>query len=227
MDPGTTISPADCPQIIDPARRLKYQEITGALQYLVQWTRPDLSFATNELARVNHNPSDIHQQSAYRVLRYLKGTVDLGITYTRDTKYANRLIAFSDADFLACVDTRRSISSYIMMMNGATISWKSRQQKAVSTSTSQAEFVSASWADDEVLWLRRTLLDLNVPQLQPTPLWEDNRACRIISDVRKYRPQRALQAHRLSRTLATRTRSRLDRSPPRLSHSGHDGGYGH
>jgi hypothetical protein len=67
-------------------------------------------------------------------------------------------------------------------MNGAAISWKSRQQKAVSTSTSQAEFVSASWAADEVLWLRRTLLDLGVPQLQPTPLWEDNRACRMMSE---------------------------------------------
>ena len=86
MDPGHTISPADCPQIIDPARRLKYQEITGALQYLVQWTRADISFATNELAKVNHNPSEQHLHDAYRVLKYLKGTVGLGITYTRDTQ---------------------------------------------------------------------------------------------------------------------------------------------
>ena len=182
MEAGYTISKDDCPDTPDSARRLLYQEITGALQYLVQWTRPDLAFATNELAKVNSNPSEKHLAAAKRVLRYLKGCAHLGLTYTRDQEHANRLIAFADADFAACVDTRRSISSYVIMMNGSAISWKSRQQKSVATSTSQAEFVSASWAADEILWLRRTLLDLNAPQLQPTPLWEDNRACRMMSE---------------------------------------------
>jgi hypothetical protein len=182
LDAGFTISKSDSPKTVDPARCHKFQEITGALQYLVQWTRPDLAFATNELAKVNSNPSESHLQTAYRVLRYLKGTAHLGLTYTRDLPHANRLIAFADADFAACADTRRSISSFITMMNGGAVSWKSRQQKSVATSTSQAEFVSASWAADEVLWLRRTLLDLHAPQTQPTPLWEDNRACRMMSE---------------------------------------------
>lgn len=182
LDAHYTVSKDDCPKVPDPARRLKYQEIVGSLQYLVQWTRPDLAFSTNELAKVSNNPSEGHLKDAYQVLRYLKGSANLGLTYTRDGKYPNRLIAAADADFAACVTTRRSISSYVCMLNGGAVSWKSRQQKAVATSTSQAEFVSASWAADEVLWLRRTLLDINVPQTQPTPLWEDNRACRMMSE---------------------------------------------
>lgn len=182
LDAGFTINKSDCPATPDPVRRLKFQEITGALQYLVQWTRPDLAFPTNELAKVNSNPSEDHLKVAHRVLRYLKGSADLGLTYTRNTAHPNRLIAYADADFAACTDTRRSISSYITTLNGAAVSWKSRQQKAVATSTSQAEYVSASWAADEILWLRRTLLDANAPQTQPTPLWEDNRACRMMSE---------------------------------------------
>jgi hypothetical protein len=182
MDAGYVINKSDSPDSPDLKRTLRYQEITGSLQFLVSWTRPDLSFCTNELAKVNSNPSEQHLRDAYRVLRYLKGTATLGLTYTRGTPEANRLIAFADADFAACTDTRRSISAYVCMLNGACISWKSKQQKAVSTSTSQAEFVSASGAADEVLWLRRTLADLDVPQNAPTPLWEDNRACRMMSE---------------------------------------------
>ena len=182
LEAGYTISKTDCPEIPDPKRRLRFQEITGSLQFLVQWTRPDLSFSTNELAKVNSNPSEEHLQMAYRVLKYLKGTAHLGLTYTRDLENPNQLIGWADADFAACTDTRRSISAYVLMLNGAAVSWKSRQQKSVATSTSQAEFVSASWAADEILWLRRSLAELHVPQKQATPLYEDNRACRMMSE---------------------------------------------
>jgi hypothetical protein len=182
MDAGYMITKTECPERPDEARRLKYQEITGSLQFLVQWTRPDLAFATNELAKVNSNPAAEHLAAAMRVLRYLKGTAHLGLTYTRDLDNPNQLIGWADADFAACTDTRRSISAYILMMNGGAVSWKSRQQKSVSTSTSQAEFVSASWAADEILWLRRSLAELHAPQTQATPLFEDNRACRMMSE---------------------------------------------
>ena len=182
MEAGYMITKTECPEHPDEARRLKYQEITGSLQFLVQWTRPDLAFATNELAKVNSNPAAEHLAVAMRVLRYLKGTAHLGLTYTRDLDNPNQLIGWADADFAACTDTRRSISAYILMMNGGAVSWKSRQQKSVSTSTSQAEFVSASWAADEILWLRRTLSELHAPQAQATPLFEDNRACRMMSE---------------------------------------------
>ena len=67
------------------------------------------------------------------------------------------------------------------MLAGAGLSWKSAQQKSVATSTTEAEFVSASKASDEILWLHRVLADAGSPQTT-TPLYEDNRACRLLSE---------------------------------------------
>jgi hypothetical protein len=66
-------------------------------------------------------------------------------------------------------------------MNGAAVAWKSKKQGAVATSSSEAEFVVASRAADEILWERRVLASLHLPQREPTPLYEDNRACRLMS----------------------------------------------
>jgi hypothetical protein len=156
--------------------------LVGTLLYLTVWTRPDLVFATQQLARFSHDPHEKHWIAGMRVLKYLKGTTDVGITYTRNLDNANRLLAWADADWAACTETRRSISGYISTLNGGALSWKCRQQKSVATSTSEAEFVSASRASDDVIFLRRVLKDANDEQLHPTPLYEDNRSCRMMSE---------------------------------------------
>jgi hypothetical protein len=128
------------------------------------------------------NPGVKHWQVAKRVLRYLTGTTNYGLTYTRDLANPNRLIAYADADWATCPETRRSVSAFVVMLNGAAVAWKSKKQGAVATSSSEAEFVAASKAADELVWERRLLADLSFPQLTPTPLYEDNRACRLMSE---------------------------------------------
>ena len=103
------------------------------------------------------SPPPVGPPSPGSVLRYLKGTADLGITYTRDLPNPNGLTAYADADWAQCTATRRSYSAYCLMLNGGAVSWKSAQQKSVASSTSEAEFVIASKASDEILWLRRVL----------------------------------------------------------------------
>jgi hypothetical protein len=127
------------------------------------------------------NPGVKHWLAAKRVLRYLKGTSSLGLTYTRGLSNPNRLIAYADADWATCPETRRSISGYCTIMNGAAVAWKSKKQGAVAISSSEAEFVAASRAADEIVWERRVLASLHLPQREPTPLYEDNRACRLMS----------------------------------------------
>jgi hypothetical protein len=117
-----------------------------------------------------------------RVLRYLKGSKHIGITYTRGIDNANRLLSWADADWAACTATRRSTSGYVSTMNGGAISWKCRQQKSVATSTSEAEYVAASRASDDILYLRRVLEGAGNKQTTPTPLYEDNRSCRMMSE---------------------------------------------
>ena len=127
------------------------------------------------------DPHEKHMTAAIRVLRYLSGTKFLGITYTRDLSDPNRLLAFADADWASCTETRRSISGFICLLNGGAIQWRSRQQCSVATSTAEAEFIAASRASDELLWLRRVMDGAGLSQTTPTPLFEDNRSCRMMS----------------------------------------------
>mmetsp|Transcript_16535 Transcript_16535/g.39812 ORF Transcript_16535/g.39812 Transcript_16535/m.39812 type:complete len:477 (-) Transcript_16535:1846-3276(-) len=182
MEPGRHLLDSDRPDTPDPAMSQTYQEIVGSLQYLCTWTRPDLLFATNQLAKHMSNPGRVHMAAAHRVLRYLKGTADYGLTYSSNSSVPALLRAWADADWATCTDTRRSYSGAVFSLASAAVHWSSKQQTSVSTSTTEAEYVSASKAADDVLWLRRVLEDAGARQDLPTPLFEDNRACRLLSE---------------------------------------------
>ncbi len=78
------LSLMDSPEEVDPRVQSEYRAIVGSLMYLYQWTRPDLGFAVAFLSRYLHKPGEKHLQAAKHVLRYLQGTIGLGIRYTRD-----------------------------------------------------------------------------------------------------------------------------------------------
>ena len=97
----------------------------------------------------------VHLQTAERVLQYVCGTYDQGITY-RDlgAEVKNKQIGWVDSDFGSDPDTRKSMTGYLMSLNGGAISWRSSRQGGVTLSSSEAEFVVASQADQEVVYLR-------------------------------------------------------------------------
>jgi len=96
-------------------------------------------------------------EAAEDVLRYLRTTWNETITYTRRSRRVNELWGWVDVDWAVDTDTRRSDTGNIFLMNGVSISWKSRQQDNFSLSTSEAQFVAASQAAQEVVYLRATL----------------------------------------------------------------------
>jgi len=122
-------------------------------------------------------------QAAKRVLRYLAGTKDLGLKFTRPSdELLNRLHGFVDSDWAGCLDTRKSTTGYVLMLNGAVVSWKSKRQNVValrSSSAEAAEFMAASSLSlvQEVIAVRKLLEKLGVPQQDPTAIGEDNRTC--------------------------------------------------
>ena len=184
MSPGTLLLPTkdDIPPVTNPLLTKKYQKLCGSVMYLSVWTRPDISFTVQQLAKYMANPQPHHWNAAIHLLRYLKHTPILGITYTKSQHGPDhRLDAFADSDFASCPITRRSYNAFINMLGGGAVSWRCRQQKSVATSTTESEFVSASNCADEVLWIRR-ILEYFAPQLTPTRLFEDNRACRMLSE---------------------------------------------
>ena len=114
LDVDVNLSLQDCPEEVDPELQRNYRELVGSLIYLYQWTRPDIGYAVTFLSRYLHKPGEKHWAQARNVLRYLKGTQDYGIHYTRDMtrlqvrkQKINTLYALSDSDFAGCRDTAR------------------------------------------------------------------------------------------------------------------------
>jgi hypothetical protein len=149
-------------------QRKEYQSIVGSLMFAMVGTRPDIAYAISVLSRFAANPSKDHISAARRVLRYLNGSLDRGINYGNSV-FDNDLThlgitCYTDADWGGCLETRRSTSGYVCMINGGPSSWCSKRQTTVSTSTCEAEFKAGTPAAKEVTWMRTLLWELGVLQ---------------------------------------------------------------
>eukprot|EP00961_Rhodomonas_salina_P283943 3837482-Rhodomonas_salina.1 len=107
--------------------------------YLSGFTRPDIAHSVNQCSRFMSNPGQSHMNAARRILRYLAGSADLGITYeAQPASRENLLWGFADADHAGDPDTRRSVTGYVTMLCGGAISWASNRQAVVALSSSEA-----------------------------------------------------------------------------------------
>lgn len=114
-----------------------------------------------------------------RILRYVLGTASRGLFYPASTSLD--LVAYSDADYAGCSDTRRSTTGWSMFLGPAFISWKSKKQDRVSKSSTESEYRAMSQACAEIHWLRGLLAELGFSQCSPTPLHADNTSAIHIS----------------------------------------------
>ena len=164
MAPDSTLLNSDRAAHPDPVKRAAYQQLVGSLQYLATWTRPDLAYCTNQLAAHMIAPGPVHEAAAHRVLRYLKGTSALGITYTKGLQQPNTLKSWADANWYLCEDTHRAISGRLTVLNGGAVAWKSKRQSSVAANMEEACYVATSLCSDELLWFSRLLgsYDINV-----------------------------------------------------------------
>ena len=137
-----------------------YAQAVGALLYLAVGTRPDISYAVGVVTRYMSNPSNAHVTAVKRIFRYLASTPTLGLTYSRDSDLSVK--AYCDADYANCVDDRKSVGAYIFTFGGSAISWSSKKQTCVATSTTDAEYMSLSQAAREALWIQKLFLDLKI-----------------------------------------------------------------
>jgi hypothetical protein len=150
---------------------LLYRQLVGSLNYLTI-TRPDISFAVQQVSQFMHSPRHLHLAAVRRIIRYLKGTSHRGLFFP--TGIAPKLCAYSDADWAGCPDTRRSVTGWCMFLGSSLISWKSKKQARVSKSSTESEYRAMSAACSEIIWLRGLLAELGFPQTEPTSLYADN-----------------------------------------------------
>jgi hypothetical protein len=152
-----------------------YREAIGSLMFAAICTRPDISYAVSQVAKYSSKPSYVHWEAVKRIFAYLKGTISFGISYFRGVK-DGVLLAFSDSDFTGDADDRRSTTGNIFILNGGPVSWRSQKQKCVALSTAESEYIAASMATKEVVWLRRLLMEIGCQQNNSTPLFCDNQS---------------------------------------------------
>jgi hypothetical protein len=169
-------------------RSKNYASLIGSLMYAAIATRPDIAYAVNRLASYTANPDMSHWTAAKRILRYLKGTKDLGITYkSKRSKDSNEniVIGYSDASF-ANNDDRSSVSGYTFLASEGAITWGSKKQNVISLSTTEAEYICLSDATREAVWLRNLVKELGYEQKQPTLIYGDNLSSLAIAHNPQY-----------------------------------------
>ena len=156
----------------------RYRSIVGALQYLTL-TRLDLSFVVNKVCQFLHSPTTVHWEAVKRILRYVKGTISLGIKIGKSNY--TLVSAFSYADWAGCPDDRRSTGGFAMFLGSNLISWCARKQATVSRSSTEAEYKSLANATAEVMWVHKLLDELGVSHPQAACLWCDNIGAKYLS----------------------------------------------
>ena len=159
------MSPSN-PEDIQIMSSKPYNEAIGCLTYAAVCTRPDISFAVGQSARFCKNPGKAHWAAVKRILSYLAGTTTHGILFSGEGR--TNLVGYTDSDYAGDMDTRRSTSGYIFLHLGGAISWGSKRQSCTAISTTEAEYVAASNATQEAVWIQRLLGQIG--QLPPGPV---------------------------------------------------------
>ena len=155
-----------------------YRGMIGSLLYLTA-SRPDIMFATCLCARFQADPKESHLIAVKRIFRYLKGTPNLGLWYPKGTGFD--LVGYTDSDYAGCKIDRKSTSGSCQFLGRRLVSWHSKKQHSVSTSTAEAEYIAAGSCCAQILWMRNQLRDYGL-LLSKIPIFCDNTSAIAISN---------------------------------------------
>jgi hypothetical protein len=167
-----------------------YRECVGCLQWLAGMTRPDISNIVRFLGKFNNAPNTLAEKFAKRVLGYLRGTIDMGITYSASaTTVLNRLEAYSDASYADDYYTAHSTIGSLVFMNGGPIMWKSQQLNFVTDSSTHAEYAAIAETTKSIRYGRKLLdgifIDTSVEtQRASVKITNDEKGKKAIHDLK-------------------------------------------
>ncbi|GKC41301.1 ribonuclease H-like domain-containing protein [Tanacetum coccineum] len=159
---------ADGVSVSDPTL---YKSLAGSLQYLT-FTRPNLSYAVQQICLYMHDPREPHLAALKRILRYVRGTLDYGLQLYFSS--SGSLVGYIDANWAGCPTTRRSTSGYCVFLGNNLLSWSSKHQVTLSRSSAEAEYRGVANVVAETAWLRNLLRELHSPLKSATLVYCDN-----------------------------------------------------
>jgi len=139
---------------------------------------------TSNVSCFSNQPQAPHASTVKRILKYLKGTLDLCLTYSATTT-PHHLTVYCNVEFAADFDDCKLRSSFVLLFNGATVALGSRKQQCIVLSTTESEYVAAHLVANEISWMCGLLYDLDYKQLLPTPLYCNNQTviCLVMNPV--------------------------------------------
>lgn len=189
LEAGLKLSSEMEPKTEEEREQMKavpFRAAVGCLMYAAQVSRPDICFATNYVSRFNQNPGRDHWTAVKRIFRYIKGTLKAKMAYKKD---GQELVGYCDADWGGDIDSRRSTTGYLFLLNGGAISWNSRKQPTIALSTTEAEYMALSAAAQEAQWLRRLKDEILCTKSGEITIFCDNKSALDLSATTMYHPR--------------------------------------
>ncbi|KAH9714714.1 Integrase catalytic domain-containing protein [Citrus sinensis] len=186
LAPHFKLGSSSCPKSQeehDYMARVPYASAVGSLMYAMVCTRPDISQTVSMVSRYMHDPGKSHWLAVKWILRYLYGTVDVGLLFKKDC--GQQCVGYCDSDFAGDLDKRRSTTGYVFTLGGGPVSWRSILQSTIALSTTEAEYMAATEAVKEAIWLKGLLGDLGVIQENIT-VFCDNQSAIFLAKNQTY-----------------------------------------
>ena len=171
MQPRFKLSKDSTAQPVDAT---EFRSIVGMLHYFIH-TRPDLKFSVGFVSMFMEAPTMEHLEEVKHILLYIAGTLNWGVHYSRGAVDAP-LIGYSDSDLGGCIDTRRSTTGLMFFFRSNLVSWQSKKQSIVTLSSCEAEYVAATAAACQGVWLARLLSEIKVEAVRSVVLNMDNKS---------------------------------------------------
>ncbi|KAK8945216.1 hypothetical protein KSP39_PZI007881 [Platanthera zijinensis] len=172
MEPRLKLSKTGDYPLVDPT---EYRSAIGCLRYLVN-TRPDIAYAVGIASRFMEKPNTQHFAVVKQILRYLKGTIGFGLSYERNLRGGTKLVGYCDSDHGGSIDDRKSTTGVAYFLGPNIISWMSQKQRVVALSSCEAEYISASIAAQQGVWLLNLLDDIRKRIRCKATLFVDNKS---------------------------------------------------
>ncbi|GJT08550.1 hypothetical protein Tco_0843012 [Tanacetum coccineum] len=146
--------------------------------YAVKCTKPDVAFAQNITSRFQQNPGELHWTAVKNILKYLRNTKDMFLVYGENPSTELRVECYCDAGFKTDRDDTKSQTGYVFVLNRGAVDWKSSKQSTIAMSTTESEYIAASEAAMEAVWIRKFISGLGiVPTInEPINMYCDNSA---------------------------------------------------
>ena len=156
-----------------------YRSMIGSLLYLTA-SRPDISYSVGMCARYQVNPKESHMAALKRIIKYVKTTAEFGVWYSKDT--SDVLTGYSDANWVGIADDRKSTSGGCFYVGNNIVSWMSKKQNSISSSTVEAKYIVVGSCCTQLLWMQKLLHDYGICQEHLTIYCDNTGAINIFKN---------------------------------------------